>query len=69
MDIKYTSKQDFLKEIENVKATGVSFATRKTSNGLAGIGGRSSTTWGFTSLPITGNPENISNAGMKLLKP
>jgi IclR family transcriptional regulator, KDG regulon repressor len=57
-----TSKNVFLKEIEKVKATGVSFDNQENFNGLAGIGGPIFNHMGMviSAFAVTGNPENIS---------
>lgn len=57
-----TSKNVFLKEIERVKATGISFDNQENFNGLAGIGGPIFNHMGvvISAFAITGNPENIS---------
>jgi len=57
-----TSKQVLLKEIEMVKATGVSFDNQENINGLAGIGGPIFNHMGLviSAFAITGNPDNIA---------
>lgn len=58
-----TSKKDFLKEIEMVKETGVSFDNQENINGLAGIGGPIFNHTGIviSAFAVTGNPDIIAN--------
>jgi IclR family transcriptional regulator, KDG regulon repressor len=65
-----TSRKRFIKELEQVKDSGVSFDNQESINGLAGIGGPIFNHTGvvIAAFAITGNPDNIEKRRKEIIE-